>query len=104
MVTFSISEVEGYEKVHSPPLCQISTGIVNESFSPFFCSISNGTGSTIWSLFTKVINAPFFGSSSIYFTPVTPWSSFELVKNQPRQNQDRSSPPTFSIVLKKSHG
>src|SRR5678816_1193097 len=102
MVTFAIADVDGYWNVHEPPRCHISAGNVRESFLPFSCSINNGTGNTICSLFTTVINAPFAGSFSTYFMSVTPWSSFELVINQPRQKYERSSPPTFSIVLKKS--
>ena len=55
-------------------------------------------------MFSTVIFAPFAKLPSTYFTPFTAWSTFHLLKNQPLQNQLSSSPDTFSIVWKKSHG
>src|SRR6185312_8347590 len=61
-------------------------------------------GIAIRSKLTTVTCAPLAGSLSTYFTPVTARSSFQLFANQPRQNQERSSPAALSMVRKKSDG
>ena len=101
---FSISSVDSYLNDHSLFFCQISTGKFTLLTSPLLNLISKTTGRGIFSRFSNEIITPNLGLFFTYLTLVIPWSKRQLLINQPLQNQFKSSPATFSIVLKKSSG
>src|SRR5882724_1988884 len=82
----------------------VSAGSSNRLFVPSANFTSTVEGSTICRRFAATIRAPCLGSLFSYFASITARSSVQLLKYQPRQNHDRSSPPSLSIVLKKSEG
>ena len=100
----SISSVESYLNDQPIFFCQISTGKLTRLTFPLLNLISIITGIGIFSKFSIEITTPFVGSFFTYLTLVIPWSKRQLLMNQPLQNQFKSSPATFSIVLKKSSG
>src|SRR5690606_33026236 len=100
----SISSVELCLKDQALFLCQTSTGNLTRVSCPLFVFTSKLTGIAIFSKFSIEITTPCLGSFLTYFIELIPWSKRQLYWNQPLQNQLKSSPATFSIVLKKSSG